>query len=413
METKIDFFILAGEDSGDFLGEKLIQDLKAKNPSLTIKAVAGPRMRKEQPELFFPMEKLQTMGFLDVLLAIPRLFFHFFKTKRWLLKHQPKTVVLIDYPGFNLRLEKALKKQGFSGKLIHYVSPTVWAHGEGRIKWMQKNLDLLLTLFPFEKRFLKNYFGNKKNGLSQKELKVQYVGHPLLEHIEKHLILSQAEGPKLQNLNSTGYKKEKDQFWIGLFPGSREKEILLNLPLQLKALKKAFVKKPFHLFVSLAHIKFEKTVKELVRKYYLRHDKNKHPVSYIFFSDHYQIMSKLDMAIAKSGTINLELAFFEIPTIVTYRIRKLELFMARKMLKIDLPFYCLVNILQNKLIFPELYGPNFTEEKLTVQLNGLLTDPIYQAKIKKACQGLKKSLKKEQTLNAAETILALNQKNSF
>lgn len=374
-----DFLILAGEDSGDLLGEKLLFDLKKTNPGLKIKTIAGPRMRKTHPDLLFPMEKLQVMGFWDVFKALPRLVFYFYKVKNWILKNRPKTIVLIDYPGFNLRLERALRKKGFSGKLVHYVCPSVWAHGKGRIKLMQKNLSLLLTLFPFEKELF-----------AQTGLPTEYVGHPLLEQIEKHLASQQKENSK--TLFPTEFK-------IGLFPGSRRKEIELNLKKQLQALKTVFSEKPFHLFISVAHPHFQDVIQNTVKKYY------PYPFTCIPFAKHWDLMPHLDLAVAKSGTINLELALFGIPTCVTYKIRKLELFIAKDILRIRLPFYCIVNILQNKLIFPELYGPNFTQENLVLYLKKFLTDDVFRAKTRQECFNLKAQMKQKQNLKAAKAVL--------
>ncbi len=393
-EKSFDLFILAGEDSGDILGEKLLIDLKKKTPLLKIKAVAGPRMRRENSDLLFPMEKLQTMGFWDVLVALPRLMRHFFKVKKWILKNQPKAVVLIDYPGFNLRLERTLRKKGFQGKLIQYVCPTVWAHGKGRIKLMQKNLDLLLTIFPFEKKL---FSASSKSLPSHSQLKVHYVGHPLLEKIENYIVnhsnsLHQASYQQYQS-------QKKEKLWIGLFPGSREKEIALNLPIQLQALETIYSERSFELFISVAHPHFQAAIDQIVQKNY------PHQVTYIPFSAHYALMPHLDLAIAKSGTINLELAFFEVPTCVTFKIRKLELFVARDILRIRLPFYCMVNILQKKLIFPELYGPNLTKENLISHLKNFLDSAQIREKTKKECVKLKNDLKTEQGLNGANAIL--------
>lgn len=393
MTTKpFDLFILAGEDSGDILGERLLLDFKKSAPDLKIKAVAGPRMRRQNPKQLFPMEKLQTMGFWDVLLALPRLVRHFFKVKKWILENQPKAAVLIDYPGFNLRLERSLRKKGFQGKLIHYVCPTVWAHGKGRIKLMEKNLDLLLTIFPFEK----GLFKKDVSSTSKASFKVHYVGHPLLEKIENYLANYPNSSPQFQN-------QKKQKTWVGLFPGSREKEIALNLPIQLQALKAVYPEKNFELFISVSHPRFKAAIEKLVQKNY------PYQVTYIAFAEHYALMPHLDLAIAKSGTINLELAFFEVPTCVTFKIRRLELLIARDILRIRLPFYCMVNILQNKLIFPELYGPNLTKENLIVHLKNFLAKAQTREKIKKECLKLKNDLridKDRKNLNSADAILA-------
>ena len=150
--SPIDLFISSGEPSGDLQGSLLIEALLKERSSIRIGAVAGPRMRRLPIEPYFEMEQLSVMGFIDVIAAIPHLIRQFFQIRNKILELNPKAVVCIDYPGFHLRLEKSLRKKGYRGKLIHYISPTVWAWGKKRIPQMEKTLDLLLTIFPFEKK---------------------------------------------------------------------------------------------------------------------------------------------------------------------------------------------------------------------------------------------------------------------
>jgi len=188
----VDLFIVAGEASGDQLGEDLLQALKPSQ--LKIMGIGGPKMRAAGMETIFPMENLQVMGFIDVLFALPHLIRYFNKTVDAILKTRPKAVVTIDYPGFNLRLARTLRKKGFKGKICHYVCPSVWAWGKKRIGLMAKNLDLLLSILPFEQPLF-----------AKTNLTVEYVGHPLVQKI------SVQENPDLQ--------------LIAFFPGSRTKEI--------------------------------------------------------------------------------------------------------------------------------------------------------------------------------------------
>ena len=132
-------FIVAGEASGDQLGEELLKELYRLNPDLKVKGVGGPKMRAVGMETVYPMEELQVMGFIDVLFALPHLWKCFRKTVKAILQENPQVVVTIDYPGFNLRLAKTLRKKGFKGKICHYVCPSVWA-------WGKKRIDLIFTL---------------------------------------------------------------------------------------------------------------------------------------------------------------------------------------------------------------------------------------------------------------------------
>ena len=126
-----DIFIFAGEKSGDLHGEKLIKALLDREPHLKIAGVGGPRMREQGMQCILPMEEFQVMGFIDVFYELPKLYRHFHFLTSEILRLKPKAVITIDYPGFNLRLQRHLKKKGYQGKCIHYICPSVWAWGEG------------------------------------------------------------------------------------------------------------------------------------------------------------------------------------------------------------------------------------------------------------------------------------------
>lgn len=332
-----DLFIFAAEDSADAFGHNLIKELLLINPNLKVLSVAGPRMRKFNITTLLKMENFQVMGFIDVLLAIPVLIKNFFYIRKSILKFNPKICVFIDYPDFNLLLEKSLRKKGYKNKLIHYVAPTVWAWRKKRVDFMAKYLDLLLTIFPFEKK----YFSNTK-------LDVRYVGHPLVYDLIKN-----------QKMNS---KKEL----IGIFPGSRKNEIKRNLPIQLLAAKK-LLENNNNLIFGISVTNFD-----LINKIFKKLNLNSK--NFIFFEreKNYEFMGKLKFALATSGTITLELALYRVPTVVNYSIKPIDLFIARSILKINLPFYCMVNIIANKQIFFELYGPNLTVDNLIKYSNKFL-----------------------------------------
>ncbi len=235
--SQVDLFILAAEQSADLQGSKLIEEILRIDPTLRIAAVAGPRMRKLPIETLFPMENLQVMGFIDVIFALPKIMRQFFAIRKTILEINPKAVICIDYPGFNLRLERSLRKKGFQGKLIHYICPTVWAWGKKRIPLMENHLDLLLTLFPFE-----------KNCFSPEKLRVEHVGHPLISAIPP-------QTPKRENL-------------LALFPGSRTSEIERNLPLQLAVAKKLQAEDPsMAIAISISHIEKETQIQRLAHNF--------------------------------------------------------------------------------------------------------------------------------------------------
>lgn len=336
MSGKWDLFVFAGEVSGDIHGEGLLKKIKEQKPEVKIFGVAGPKMRAVGLDCFMPMEKFQVMGFIDVFLALPRLMVQFYKIRNAILKENPKGVVGIDYPGFNLRLAKSLRKKGYSGKICQYISPTVWIWGKKRIQILENNHDLLLVILPFEKEYFKDA-----------NLRVEYVGHPLMERIATH---SYKTVPGLD----AGIP-------IGLFPGSRKKEVERTLPLYLEVAKKLLEKNKDYIFpISLAHIRFEPFINGLIEEKKLPKEK----FFLVPFEERYDCMKKLQCAIAKSGTVTLELALHRVPTVVTYPVSKLDYIIIRKILKIILPHYCIVNILCKKEVFPECIGPQFTFDEV-------------------------------------------------
>jgi len=286
------------------------------------------------------------MGFIDIISAMPRLVFIFYKLLHTILKLNPKVCIFIDYPGFNLRLERALKKRGYKGKLIHYVSPTVWAWSKGRIPMMAENLDHLLTIFPFESKCY-----------AHTPLKVSYVGNPLVHKVKSHL-------PK---------KTFASARRISLFPGSRQKEIERNLPQQIKALE-SLESSGWDFALSISSEKYRPLIEKIVSKSALK-------IELIEPKDSYDLMQNTYLAIATSGTVTLELALHNVPTVVTFAVRPIDLFIVRRILKIDLPFYCIVNIIQNEEVFPELFGPNLSINKLSYYVTRFLSNE----KAKESC----------------------------
>ncbi len=328
----VDYFIFAGELSAELHGSKLLSQLFAKNPHLKVAGVLGPEMRKFPVECILPMDTFAVMGFVDVAKQLPHLIREFRRVRDTILQMNPSVVVTIDYADFSLRLAKSLRKKGYRGKICHYISPSVWAWRKGRVKTMAKNLDLLLTILPFEKKYF-----------SSTSLRVEYVGHPLVSQIKPRTSFT----PSL----------------IALFPGSRAHEVKRNLPLQLAA---------FHLLqqempnltctISIAHDNLRPIIDSLAPGI---------PTS----TDRHQLMQTAQVAIAKSGTVTLELALYDTPTVVTYAVSRFDTFLVKYILRILLPHYCLVNIIGGKTIFPELFGPNLQAPVLASEVKKMLIDP--------------------------------------
>lgn len=360
-----DLAIIVGEASGDLHASEVLHYLLRKNPHLRICAVSGPKMRCFSIDSFYQMEKLQVMGFIDVILSFPKLLFSFYRIRNRLLQLNPKKILFVDYPGMNLRLAQSLKRKGYSGKIFHYICPTVWAWGKKRIPQMEQALDALYTILPFEPE----YFHSD-------QLHVSYVGNPLTQNIYPL--------PKHHDLT------------LGIFPGSRKKELLRNLPLFLKVAKK--------LKESFPSLKIKISCSKKI--FYPLIEKMRN--STVFEISTTPLFS-CDLAFATSGTITLELALQKIPTIVGYAIHFFDYFLATKIFKIRLPFYSLPNLIANEEIFLECYGPNFHEHRIYTFAKKILANSQEREKIQMQCETLKKILGKQNaSARVAQSLLEAN-----
>lgn len=364
------FFLFAGEPSGDLHGAQLLKSLKKLFPESKASGVVGPEMRRQKVKSFLEMENFQVMGFGDVFWSLPKLIRHFKSTTEHIIKTQPDAVILIDYPGFNLRLAKALRKKGYSGKIVHYISPSVWAWHSSRIYDMEKSLDLLLTIYPFEAKYYQHT-----------SLKVKFIGNPLKQYISNHNY--QEDWRKLLRL-------PKETPIVALFPGSRPSEIHRNFPIQLQAAEMLLAEKKNRIFaVSCSGAKNKEILLELIKKSTLKHGKDLFIVPKEF---NYELMKDCHAAIAKSGTVTLELALHNTPTVVIYKMSWINSVIAKYLLRIKLPHYCIVNILAAKRVFPELIEEGLSAKNIFKQLNLLDSEGPIRSTCIEECQKIEKLL---------------------
>lgn len=372
-----DIFVFAGEKSGDLHGEKLLKALYSKNPQLKIVGVGGPKMRSHGMECIIPTEEFQVMGFIDVFAALPKLIRQFYFVAREIQRLKPKAIVTIDYPGFNLRMAKHLKKKGYPGKCIHYICPSVWAWGKKRIPLMAANLDLLLSILPFEKELFANT-----------SLRVAYVGHPLVYRLKTYIYKT----PPFST----------DKKILALFPGSRKKEIERNLPLLIDVSRRLQETKPdLRIALSISEERYRPLILDILN------NKNCDDIDLVPADYSYELMKAAYMAIAKSGTVTLELAMHRVPTVVIYGVSPLDKIIAYDILRIRLTFYCIVNIIAKKEVFRELIGPNFTFAQLTTAAEELL-DESHRQKVQRDCDAVIQCLgEKDSAEEAALEILQI------
>ncbi len=380
-------FIFAGEASGDLYGARLIEQLKKIYPQASFFGVGGNKLQNAGLEIIYPLERFSVMGFSDVLKALPRLIKSLFYLRKLIISRQPKLCLFIDQPDFSLRLAKLLRQKKFSGKIVQFVAPTVWAYKKQRATLFAKHFDLLLTLFSFEPA----YFAHT-------QLKTVWVGHPLVEVIEQHR-------------EKTHITEEKNKNLLSIFPGSRPGEIQRNLPIQLEAAC---------LFCNhLKNTKWEIAISESNPAFqadYCKIIENARqkslfqgPITLVPFDKRYELMRSSSFALAKSGTVTLELALFGCPTLVSYELSFLNRFIATHLLKVDLPFYCIVNILKKKEIFHEMIKEKITPTAIFKKLLQLEFDVEKKETLKRECKELFSLLQgeKKPTIAACEAIAQL------
>lgn len=329
MQHNISFFILAGEPSGDIHGRTLIEALKQAYPKTSYKGVGGPLMRSQGLELFFPMEELQLMGFQEIFMKAPFILKKLFSLKNRILREKPDACILIDFPDFNLFLARLLRKGGYQGKIIQMIPPTVWAWRKGRIKTLEKNFDLLLSIFPFEKEIYKNT-----------KLPVTYIGNPVFEDV-----INATFDPNFREKNHL----PKDTKIISLFPGSRKGEVELNLPKQLETLKA--LKNELEGFSFAVSIYNKNHLEDITTIINAHGFTNK--VTLIPAEKRYDLMRESSFALAKSGTVTLELALNGCPHVVTYETSWLNYMIAKYVVRLKIPYFSIANILLKEEAYPE------------------------------------------------------------
>jgi len=304
------YYIIAGESSGDLYGGLLMEQIKQLDTNAQFKFWGGDKMRQHSTGQIKSIKDTAFMGFYEVAKNIFKIKELFKFAKYTITKFSPDIVILIDYPGFNLRLTKWLKEKNI--KTAFYISPQLWAWKEKRHKILRDNVDLFFVILPFEKDFYLNL-----------DTPCIYHGHPLLEIIPEQ-----------------SSKQEAIQT-IGLFPGSRQQEINQILPVF-----KEFINSNPHFNYKIA------AVSHIPKKLYSEHlDLNASQID-IVYDDSYDVMKNIDVALACSGTTTLELALFDVPQIVVYKTSNISFAIGKRLVKTE--FISLVNLIAQKEVVTEL-----------------------------------------------------------
>ncbi len=367
------YYIIAGEASGDLHGSNLIKELRTLDANANIRCWGGEKMEAAGATLVKHYRDLAFMGFVEVITNLHTIFRNIDLCKKDILANRPDVLILIDYPGFNLRIAKWAKQQGL--KIVYYISPQVWAWKENRVKGIKENVDKMLVILPFEKDFYKKW-----------NYEVEYVGHPLVQVVDSFkLTVDSKAQPTTNNQHLTTNI-------IALLPGSRKQEILKKLPIMLEVAKYF---PDYQFIVAKAPGLEESFYNELLAPY-----KNVSSV----VNKTYKLLSQSKAALVTSGTATLETALFGVPEVVCYKGNSLSYQIAKRLVKIK--YICLVNLIMDKEVVKELIQDELNVENLTRELQLLLTNTIKQEQLKNDYTGLKNLLSRGglASANAAKSI---------
>jgi lipid-A-disaccharide synthase len=363
------YYIIAGEASGDLHGSNLIKELKKLDAGAEIRCWGGDLMQRAGGMLVKHYRDLAFMGFAEVVVNLRTILNNLKFCKEDIQKFQPDVLILIDYPGFNLRIAEWVKQQPYQTyKVVFYISPQVWAWKEGRVKKMKQYIDKMLVILPFEKE----YFKNKWNW------DVEYVGHPLVQVID-HYKNEHTKQPQALNLKPlTSNLQSATTNIIALLPGSRKQEILKKLPVMLEV-SKSFLQ--FEFVVAKAPGQEDNFYEEILKPY-----SNVSSVR----NETYKLLLNAKAALVTSGTATLETALFGVPEVVCYKGSGISYQIAKRLIKVK--YISLVNLIMNKLVVKELIQNELTPKNLEKELFTILTDENKISEIKKDYAALKNLL---------------------
>jgi lipid-A-disaccharide synthase len=338
-------FVIAGEQSGDNLAARLLHSLKRKTGgNIRFAGVGGAQSEREGLQSLFPMRELSLMGLAEVLPHLPRLIRRIKQTAETAKAMRPDAVVTVDSPSFTLRVAERLRGSGIP--VIHYVAPQLWAWRPGRVRKLVRRVDHLMALLPFETEFFAGY-----------GLDCSYVGHPVLESGA-----DKGDGAAFRRRRGI----PDDTRLLSVVPGSRHGELRRHLPIFAEALRLLSEKHP-DLCLVVPVLESTAPIVEAAAKDW------PNPAILVAPEERFDAFAACDAAIAKSGTVTLELALANVPMVVAYRINPATAFVVRRL--VTVPHASLVNLLTKREVIPERLQENCTPQKLAEMADSLLSDP--------------------------------------
>lgn len=334
-------FFVAGERSGDLHGGNLIKALSIRHTELICRGFGGDYMAAAGMDVVTHYREMAFMGFAEVLANLTTISKKLKQCKQDILHFNPDVVILIDYAGFNLRIAKFARQNGF--KVFWYISPKVWAWNQKRAWKLKSTIDRMFVILPFEKDFFKRY-----------DWEVDYVGNPVLDAVKAHV-----NDPDFLQRNNLAPEKPL----VALLPGSRKQEVKLIIPV-LAGVAKKFPQIQF----ALA------TVDNLPAEYYqpLHELDNVERIA----NATYDLLSHSNAAIVTSGTATLETALFRVPQVVVYKTSAVSYTIAKNLIRV--PYISLVNLIAGRGVVQELIQSKASVEAISVELSRLLNDQPYR-----------------------------------
>lgn len=343
------YYIIAGEASGDLHASNLMKALKERDPQADFRCWGGDLMEQAGGDIVKHYKELAFMGFFEVITHLNEILRNFKICQTDILLYEPDAVILVDYPGFNLRMAKFAKEQGL--KVIYYISPQIWAWKKGRIKKIKKYVDEMMVILPFEEEFY------AKNGM-----KVHYVGHPLLDAVNRDLHQSE------EVLRFREQYELDDREIIALLPGSRKQEITAILPQMLKMIP---LFPQYQFVVSVVDWQPAELYDKYLKKYSVKKVKG----------NAYPMLANAKAAIVASGTATLETAMIGTPEVVCYAGNELSYLIAKQLIT-GIKYISLVNLIMDKPVVAELIQHDYDTPHLRKELQLITEDESHIAAMK-------------------------------
>jgi lipid-A-disaccharide synthase len=328
----MNYYIIAGEASGDLHASNLMKELKILDVNAQFRCWGGDLMKEQGAHLVKHYHELAFMGFTEVLMNLRTILKNIDFCKKDILEHKPDVLILVDYPGFNLRIAEFAKAAGI--KVFYYISPQIWAWKQSRIHKIKRVVDKMFVILPFEKKFYNDF-----------DVNVDFVGHPLLDAIANY-----SNQPNTLSINT-------DKPIIALLPGSRKQEIALMLPLML-SMQKYYGNYQF--VIAGAPSQTPEFYQTFIAGSEVK----------IVYNQTYQLLQKAHAALVTSGTATLETALFRVAEVVCYKGGAISFAIAKQLVKVK--FISLVNLIMDREIVKELIQNELNEANLKLELDKLL-----------------------------------------